>query len=317
MTRKRITQNYTVVQPQYEWAFDAAGRILITKAVRSETYFCPLCSRRMVARMGDIKRHHFSHDEEHNCPPDEVARAAAGRWLEINIQQCLTHRQSIIMTWTCALCKQTHTADLLNGVTQVKAHYSADDVHADLGLLDASGKLRAAILLKAPDPAGMAAFFRDSVTTIGVDAVTAPYRMKDLPTLLSGSTIYGGFCTTQQAAKQKGIVVDVPALRDMLIDAATQFPYNAYGPLESSDGLTHIFNLHGKKLWLPPILWQRAIGGMLHSLNSCAANSVTGMVAAGRRGDRAVLHHDEGSAGGGGPAFPTGEWCLCPHRTAA
>lgn len=268
MTRRRTTHNHIGTQLQYEWAFDALGQpIPITKAVRSEMYYCPLCSRRMVARMGDIKRHHFSHEEEHDCPPDEVARAAAGRWLERSIQQCLTNRQSIVMTWTCALCKQSHTADLLSGVTQVQASYSVGDLRADVALLDAAGKLRAAILLTTPDPAGMAAFFRESVTAIGVDAVSAPYRMKDLPTLLGGSTIYGGLCTTQQAARQQGIVVDVPALRDILIGAAMQFPYHAYGPLESSDGLTHVFDLNGKKLWLPPILWQRAIGGMLHSLN--------------------------------------------------
>jgi hypothetical protein len=268
MAHRRALQNHIGVQPQYEWAFDAAGQpVPITKAIRSETYFCPLCNRRMVARMGEIKRHHFSHDEEHNCPPEEVARAAAGRWLERNIQQCLTNRQAIIMTWTCALCKQQHTADLLKGITQVQANYSAGDISADVALLDAGGKLRVAILLKTPDPAMMAAFFRDGVTTIGVDAVSAPYRMRDLPSLLSGSTIYGGLCTTQQAAKQKGVVVDVPALRDQLIAAANQSPFYAYGPLETSEGLTHVFTLNGKKLWLPPILWQRAIGGMLHSLS--------------------------------------------------
>jgi hypothetical protein len=31
--------------------------------------------------------------------------------------------------------------------------------------------------------------------------------------------------------------------------------------------LTHVFTLGDQKLWLPPILWQRAIGGLLHTIN--------------------------------------------------
>jgi hypothetical protein len=53
----------------------------------------------------------------------------------------------------------------------------------------------------------------------------------------------------------------------MLADAAALPPYYFYGPLESTDGLTHILTLGKRALWLPPLLWQRAVGGLLHSIN--------------------------------------------------
>jgi hypothetical protein len=59
----------------------------------------------MVARLGDFKQHHFAHEEYHPCPPDEVAQAAAARWIMYSLRRCLDLRQSILVSWPCPVCK--------------------------------------------------------------------------------------------------------------------------------------------------------------------------------------------------------------------
>jgi hypothetical protein len=63
------------------------------------------------------------------------------------------------------------------------------------------------------------------------------------------------------------VVSDEDTLRRLLIEAVAKPPYNVYGPLEASAGLTHVLRLNDKRLWLPPNLWQRAIGGLHHTIN--------------------------------------------------
>jgi len=254
--------------PQYEWAFDEAGEpVPIALAMRSKPYFCPLCGGRMIARLGDLKRHHFAHEELRDCPPDEVARAAAGRWLARHIQSCLDARRELDITWPCPYCQQTHTTNLLAGVTQVRQDHVENGLRADVALLTAAGKLRAVIAVNMPSPDALTYFAHEGVAVIVVSLKNIRTKMLNLPALLSGSTIHGGVCTVQQKAAEKGIVADIPTLREYLTDAANLPPYRFYGSLETLDGMSHIFRLGKEKLWLPPILWQRAIGGLLHSIS--------------------------------------------------
>ena len=260
---------YGVVQsPQYTWAFDTHGQpIPIWEAAHGERYACPLCGSQMVARLGDFKQHHFAHEEYHPCAPDEVAQAAAARWIMYSLRRCLDLRQSILVSWLCPVCKETHSADLLAEITQVQEDYARGDLRADVALLDAKGDLRAAVAVQPPDRDTLLAFARQPATLIVVDADGLRRRMHDLASLFRGSAIHGGVCTTQQAAAQLGIISDIPVLRQALTQAAMTPPYHVYGPLEQHHHLTHVFALGNRRLWLPPILWQRAVGGLIHAIN--------------------------------------------------
>jgi hypothetical protein len=220
----------------------------------------------MVARLGDIKRHHFAHDQLKTCTPTYVAQAAARRWLAHQLQDRVTTRQPVTLSWLCPLCKQTHTADLLDGVTVVEQEYPhadlADEGTIDVALLDAAGDLRAAIVFEKPDNGTLA-----GTMVIVVDVKDLGQRMHDLPSLLSGSTILGGVCTVQQQAAQHGIVTDESTLRRLLVEAVDAPPFHVYGPLTTRNGMTHVLTLGTHHLWLPPILWKQAIGGLHHSIN--------------------------------------------------
>jgi predicted RNA-binding Zn-ribbon protein involved in translation (DUF1610 family) len=254
--------------PQYEWAFDATGTpIPISRAMRGETYYCPLCGGKMIARLGGVKQHHFAHEEFQDCPPAEVAQAAAGRWLSFALRGDITARRQINLSWTCPLCRQTHTADLLSGITQVEQNHAHHGIQSDIALLDAAGKVRAALLFTMPDKETQMIYNREAIALIVIDPKELARRIQDVPTLLKGATILSGVCTVQQNAARHGVVTDVKGLRDRLTDTANRPPYRFYGPLQTVDGLTHVFVLGDQKLWLPPILWQRAIGGLKNTIS--------------------------------------------------
>ncbi|MBN1201682.1 MAG: hypothetical protein JXJ20_07500 [Anaerolineae bacterium] len=253
--------------PQYEWAFDAARMpVHISEAERGQLYFCPLCGGRMVARLGDIKQHHFAHDELKRCTPENVTRAAASRWLTLKLQQSQQAHQSVMITWRCPLCQQTHVADLLDGVVQVQPDYVQGGVASDVALLDMDGRLRAVIAVRQPGEDAITYFAHESIPLIVVSMTDISQRMLDLPALLGGATILNGPCDIQRTAAENNIITDVSRLRAALIQAVNAPPHHIYGPLDTFGNLTHIFMLGDVRLWLPPLLWRRAIGGMLHAI---------------------------------------------------
>jgi hypothetical protein len=106
--------------PQYEWALNAIGQpVHISHAERGGAYYCPLCRGRMIARLGDVVQHHFAHESLQVCTPEGVARAAAGRWIALELEERLKARRPLPLTYPCPLCDQPHTVDLLAGVTLV------------------------------------------------------------------------------------------------------------------------------------------------------------------------------------------------------
>ncbi len=70
----------------------------------------------------------------------------------------------------------------------------------------------------------------------------------------------------QRAAAEAGYVVEGDALREIILDGVSAPPHRFYGLLEAEDGLTHVLSVGRRKLWLPPVLWQRIVGGVRHKV---------------------------------------------------
>lgn len=254
--------------PQYEWALNEAGQpVPISHAVRGETYMCPLCHGRMIAKLGDIKRHHYAHDEITPCPPEEVARIAASMWLVQQLDKCLHAGRAVMLTWPCPVCSETHTANLLDGVARVAANLVRDGVRADVALLDPDDSLRAVVMVHTPNDDTLAHYAQHGIAVIEVKLDNIRTRMLDLERLLAGATIYGGWCTTQAEAAESGIVSDPSILRERLTHLANNWPYRFYKTLAPVGELENVLVIDDQKLWLPPILWQRAVGGMRHTMS--------------------------------------------------
>lgn len=254
--------------PCYEWAFDEQGRpVAIERAERGRTYFCPLCGGKMISRLGEIKQYHYAHELETDCPPEAVARVAAARWIALRLQDCLAHRQAVRITWPCRLCNQPHSSDLLAGVAEIREGRTWQGWTADLTLLDTAHQPRAVIALGPSEPGALRAYATSAIAALNVTPERLRGQPFSLPHLLTGATIYGGVCPTQQRLGQQGIAADVPTLRALLAAAALREPYYAYGSVEDQGSVQHMLTLGERALWLPPALWQRAVGGLLHTIS--------------------------------------------------
>lgn len=266
MARARRSHPTRQPVPQYAWAFDAAGHAVpIGGAERGTAYVCPICGGAMIARLGSEVRHHFAHVEQQHCPAEAVAHAAGVRWIAGRLRGHLAARQSVTASWTCPLCGQIHTANLLAGAVTVCEDFRAGDLHLDVALLDAAGGLRAGIVLAAPGGID-AAPGEGYAPLITVSPAHLWRNAPELPALLAGASITGGLCTIQQAAAEAGYVVGGDALRQIILDAVSVPPHRLYGLLEAEESLTHVLTVGRRKLWLPPVLWQRTIGGVRHKV---------------------------------------------------
>lgn len=254
--------------PLYEWALDTEGHAVhISRALRGETYVCPVCQGKMIAKQGAIKQHHFAHDQVQVCKPEVVAQIAARKWMAQELNAVLEARCGVIMTWPCPLCQHTHTANLLTKVSTIEECYTFHDQTSDIALLDDAGELLGAVLLTRPAHETLVAYASRRAMAIVVDIQSHRAKPFTLETFLAGARIYGGICTTQRRAAQEGVITDDEVLRSLLAEAVTQAPYYIYGLLEDYGDLTHVLTYGDKRLWLPPILWQRAIGGLHHAIN--------------------------------------------------
>jgi hypothetical protein len=250
----------------YEWALNADGEPEpISLAVPSAVYYCPVCGGRMIARLGDIKQHHFAHETLQFCAPEEVAGAAARRWIARRLQVCLAEERGVLIAWPCPICRQTHTTNLLKDVTHIQQEGEYQGRALDLALLDAQNTVRAAVTLRPPLAEDLRTYANPRLLVISVDATHG--RFNDLPALLAGARIYNGPCATQITAAATGTITDPAELRKALVAAVSQPPYVVYGTLETYEEMTHVFAFGNQKLWLPPILWQRAIGGLLNTIS--------------------------------------------------
>lgn len=266
--RQHLTSEADIRLPRYEWAFDEQGHpIAIEHAERSRTYICPLCGGKMISRLGEIKQYHYAHEAETDCLPEAVARIAAARWLALRLQDCLAHHLAVYITWPCRLCDLPHSSDLLASVAEIREGHTWQGWTADLTLLDAAQQPRAVIALDLFGPGALRVYAAHAITALSVTPERLRGQPFSLPHLLTGATIYGGACSTQQRLAEQGIAADLPTLRALLTAAALREPYSAYGAVEAQGGATHILTLGGRPLWLPPALWQRAVGGLLHTIS--------------------------------------------------
>jgi len=255
--------------PRYEWAFDDQGRpVPIEQAARGQGYTCPLCGGKLISRQGEVKQFHYAHETEADCPPETVARIAAARWLALSLQGCLSRRQSVRISWPCRLCGLNHSTNLLAGVAKLCEQASWGGWPVDLALLDPYAQPRAVISLSPPEPDALWAFSAAGITTLEIAPGIMRSQALSLPQVLTGATIYGGICATQEGLARQGIVAEVPTVRAVLAAAALRAPYYAYGALQPFGSVTHVLTLGRSRVWLPPALWQRAVGGLRHTIQA-------------------------------------------------
>jgi hypothetical protein len=251
----------------YRWALDETGRpVPITVAQRGRRYSCPLCRGLMVARLGEQLQHHFGHESDAGCTPEAVTRAAVRRWVTIQLREALIHHRIIKLSWKCPRCNNNHSANLLEGVSQVAEGYLWDGYFADVGMLDTAGNILGVIMVQdelVPTPETLRFFREKDIFTLLIPASITPAG-SDFDTLVRYSQQVGGPCPVLEQATN--IIQDPETIRQTLRDVVARWPGYFYGPLETIDRLAHVLRIGNHALWLPPERWRDIVGGTRNPL---------------------------------------------------
>lgn len=250
--------------PQFTWALTEQGEAVHISRARPEVaYYCPTCHAAMIPRLGNRKRHHFAHDAAHTCDPKAVTAAAAKYWLARQLPPLAEANPALTATWTCPLCRDTHTTPLLPPTAAIILDSTTAGQAVDLVLQGADHRTHTAISLSPPGPSTLAAFIQAAVAYIYLPAERFHQPPDDVRAALHDGVLFGGQCSNQQAADQQGLITDRDTIRARLHRLArTSGAFSS--PLTASGELTHILDLDADRLWLTPAIWAQVVGGVQH-----------------------------------------------------
>lgn len=259
-------------EPMYGWAIRKDGTpVPIAAAVRGERYFCPICKGEVIPKMGEVNQHHFAHLSLIACTPETVARAVAGIWLVNALKQKLAVGEAVNVVWQTGDHAEQHSVNVLKDVSLVAQNYQSPVGKADIALLNAAGKLKTVILLGiegTPDSAKVTEWTRAGVAVILLNPIGVRSGQIELGNLLANSQVLGGWWLLEKTEMPEGLVMEAEALRDSLKAAVSKPPYAFCAELHSEGGMSHIVELDGKKLWLPPEVWKEVVGGSRNRLQA-------------------------------------------------
>lgn len=266
MARRRAQESAAHSQPMYGWALQPNGRpVPIGVAQRgAHGYICPICQNSVIARKGDIKQHHFSHEELTTCTPEAVAMAIGGRWLMLELGAAMVLRRSVTVSWT--IDDKTSSANLMEGVVALADELETDHGLADIALVKEDKSIRAVIHLKDHVSDMMLNQFVAGGVTVIVPPLDA-FRSGqiNLATLLHNSAIYGGWQLLDEF--DGTLITDGSRIREILAHTVDFPPYYFWAPLEYFGPGRPVLRVAEHLVWLPYEVWRAVIGGTIHRLS--------------------------------------------------
>lgn len=131
----------------YRTALDAAGALItIEQAEKGAVYSCPICQGDMIPRLGEKKRHHFSHKAlTENCTPESVLHYSFKKLLAQKIQAHISSQEPLQISWSCNQCLEDHTGNIVKKAARVEVEYNLGTCQPDIALLDASDRVIAVV----------------------------------------------------------------------------------------------------------------------------------------------------------------------------
>ncbi len=127
---------------------DAEGHLVpIKDTQKGETYSCPQCGARMVARNSGntqrgSKRPHFAHLKKsaQKCSGNSVLHHAFLSQTIRLLQNHLEQQQPFPIHWSCNYCSQMYAPNLLKKVKSITTDFHLTNYTPDLVLLDKNGQ---------------------------------------------------------------------------------------------------------------------------------------------------------------------------------
>jgi hypothetical protein len=219
----------------------------------------------MVAKMGEVKQHHFAHMNLMNCTPEAVAQTVAGIWLADALREYLTDQRPLIVEWR-AQAGESHRVDLLAGIAWIDHNTFLDTPQGNILLLDGGGEARAVIKLGKTSSEEITTWARDGVTVVVLNPVDVTSGRYDLPGLMAAASIFGGWWLGDQTDMPRDLITDPGALRQVLTDAVARPPFVFCGDLPTEGPNAFVLEVHDKRLWLPPEMWRDVVGGTFNRI---------------------------------------------------
>ena len=181
--------------PPLRMPFALRGEALVhvseVDAGRRPECACPGCGAVVVARRGDLKRHHFAHDRGiAACARESALHATAKRLLHAAVEAAIAARRPLTLRWACDLCGEQHERNLVGKAAAVALEHRLGDglCRPDVLLFNAAGRPIAAVevvVSHPPEEAARAFYARENIALIEV----APRTEEDLEALRSPAAI--------------------------------------------------------------------------------------------------------------------------------
>jgi predicted RNA-binding Zn-ribbon protein involved in translation (DUF1610 family) len=268
-------------QIAYGWACNPQGLpVPIAEAVRGVAYQCPRCATPMIARLGQQKQHHFSHEALTDCTAENVAASVIMRLCRHLLEGYQNQHEAFTFTWQCKHCGKQHTADLLANIASFEEGNIADN--AFLALRRPNGKTGVFLVI---GPAPAPPHFGTPIDYHLPDSLAAYVAEPDLTMLYLKTSVLGdagaeGSTIINWVRGASVIDADCPLLatlnvvrdpakvKQALFETIRGAPRGLVLPMdESSPELIRLPEANGSKLlWLPREGWRKTIGGSLSVL---------------------------------------------------
>ncbi len=100
---------------------------------------CPVCKEPVVARKGEVKRHHFAHYAGGMCDPEGVLHFMGKELLRHRISRNIRHERPLRMQWQCCYCGDVHGGNLLKMAESVELEHAFYGCRPDMTLFDCDG----------------------------------------------------------------------------------------------------------------------------------------------------------------------------------
>ena len=130
---------------------DEEGRILhVNDAEKGDTYTCPLCGERIVARNeGKMQRPHFAHFKKsgNGCTGESLLLHLFKQRTVTLLQHHIEQQQAFLIRWSCPLCNRRYEKDILQQAASLTTDIDIEGHHPDITLLDTKGRPIIAIKL--------------------------------------------------------------------------------------------------------------------------------------------------------------------------
>ncbi len=167
------------------YALDAAGHVVhVDQVLRGKdcACCCPSCKQPVLARQGEIRKHHFAHIGL-RCDPDGQLHETAKLLVYERIAESIAQGEAVPVRWDCPICLLKHERNLFDatGADQVCCEYrwAEKNIRADIALLSGSAPVALIEIVVTHEPS-------EAYSDSGIPVLVIRPTADKLETLTSG-----------------------------------------------------------------------------------------------------------------------------------